>query len=113
LASLDLLQASNQQVKKVQENANRFRSLLADAGLNTGLSNETPIVPVIVGDSELAIMLADKLFTQGISVHPMFYPAVPMGEARLRFFITSEHTEDNLRYATNHILESIALLKSN
>jgi 8-amino-7-oxononanoate synthase len=78
-----------------------FRIFAQSHGMNIGPSKETPIIPVIVGDSELAIRVTDLLFQERISVHPMFYPAVPMAEARLRFFISSEHTREDMIYALN------------
>lgn len=101
LASLELLQASSERVTKLQGNAEWFRYLSRAQGLNIGSSKDTPIVPIIVGDSHRAVTLADTLFKKGISVHPMFHPAVPMGQARLRFFITSEHTQEDIAYTVH------------
>jgi 8-amino-7-oxononanoate synthase len=108
LASLELLQASSERVKKLQSNAHYFRYLARSQDLNIGSSKDTPIVPIIVGDSHRAITLADTLFKHGISVHPMFHPAVPMGEARLRFFITSEHTQEDIAYTVKTLAMCLA-----
>lgn len=107
LASLELLQASNQRVLQLQENSNFFRIFAQSHNINIGPSRDTPIVPVIIGDSEHAIRIADQLFQEGINVHPMFYPAVPMGEARLRFFICSEHTREDIIYTLNTLALSL------
>lgn len=107
LASLELLQASNQPVRQLQENADFFRAFAKSHNMNIGPSKATPIVPVIIGDSEHTIKIADQLFKEGINVHPMFYPAVPMGEARLRFFISSEHTREDMIYTLNTLARSL------
>jgi len=53
-------------------------------------------VPIIVGDSVRAARLCNDLVADGVNVLPIIHPAVPEGQARLRFFITSEHTADQL-----------------
>jgi 8-amino-7-oxononanoate synthase len=103
LASLTLLEASNERVTRLKNNADYFRALLSEQGFNIGPSKDTPIVPLIVGEAKRAIKLADQLFKVGINVHPMFYPSVPQGEARLRFFITSQHSRKELEYTAENI----------
>jgi 7-keto-8-aminopelargonate synthetase-like enzyme len=77
------------------------------AGLNTGTSEGLAIIPVILGNSVLAVALSQKLFERGINVQPIIHPAVPERAARLRFFLTSEHNEDQIRGAVSAIAESM------
>lgn len=107
LASLELLNHSNQRVLRLQNNADDFRQLALDRKLNIGPSVDTPIVPVILGDSEKAIRVADRLFHASINVHPMFYPSVPQGEARLRFFISSEHAREDMVYTLDTLASAL------
>ena len=107
LASLELLGQSNQSVLRLQENANYFRKQALGHKLDIGPSADTPIVPVIIGDSEKTIQVADQLFRAGINVHPMFYPSVPQGEARLRFFISSEHTREDMTYTLDTLASAL------
>lgn len=107
LASLELLDQSNQSVLRLQENANYFRKQALGHKLDIGPSADTPIVPVIIGDSEKTIQVADQLFRAGINVHPMFYPSVPQGEARLRFFISSEHTREDMTYTLDTLASAL------
>jgi 8-amino-7-oxononanoate synthase len=65
-------------------------------GLDTGLSAGLSIVPVITGSSISAARLSDALFKRGINVQPIIYPAVPEKSARLRFFVSSEHTREQI-----------------
>jgi 7-keto-8-aminopelargonate synthetase-like enzyme len=57
--------------------------------LNTGLSKDSPIVPVILRDLVHCVRLARAMFHRGINVQPILYPAVEVRAARLRFFITA------------------------
>jgi len=107
LASLELLAQSNQPVLHLQNNADYFRQLALDHKLNIGPSLDTPIVPIILGDSEKTIRVADQLFQAGINVHPMFYPSVPQGEARLRFFISSEHQKEDMVYTLKTLASAL------
>ena len=76
-----------------------FLRLAREAQLDTGLSEGTPVVPVIVGDARLCIQLSQKLLEQGFNVRPLLPPAVEENAARLRFFITCEHTEEQIQSA--------------
>ena len=66
------------------------------------------MVPVMVGDSMRAVRLSQALFTAGVNVQPMISPAVPNDEARLRFFVSSEHTETQLRVAVDAVVDALA-----
>lgn len=97
LASLKQLEAEPARVEQLQKNAELFLTLACEAGLNTGASRGTPIVPVITGNSAMALRLADRLFRDGVNVQPILYPAVEESAARLRFFITSDHKTQQIR----------------
>ncbi|MGW0392079.1 type I polyketide synthase [Streptomyces sp. NPDC003042] len=98
LTALRLLRGEPQRVARLAENAALFVRLARDAGIDVGDSHDTPIVPCIVGDSPQTLRLAEALFRKGISVNPILYPAVPEEMARLRFFLTCEHTCDQIRH---------------
>jgi 8-amino-7-oxononanoate synthase len=97
LTALRLLRAEPQRVARLSANSALFAGLAREAGVNTGDSHDTPIVPCIVGDSSRTLRLAEALFQQGISVNPILYPAVPEELARLRFFVTCDHSPDQIR----------------
>lgn len=97
LAALRVLEQEPQRVRAVQRNANLFRLLARNAGLSIGSSvAPSPVVPVMVGDDGPTMQLCTDLYQDGINVGPMISPAVPHGKARLRFFLTSEHTEEQI-----------------
>lgn len=97
LASLELLALEPQRVARLRKNGHLFLELAREAGLDTGLSEGHSVVPVIVGDSLRAVRLSNDLLAAGVNVLPIIHPAVPEGQARLRFFITSEHSEVQIR----------------
>jgi 8-amino-7-oxononanoate synthase len=108
LASLRLLQKEPERVHKLAHNSRLFLQLAKEAKLDTGLGNNTPVVPVITGNSQNALRLAHALFERGINVQPIMYPAVEESAARLRFFITSLHTDDQIRLTVAAVSEELA-----
>ena len=108
VAALRLLEAEPERVSRVRANADRFRTLAREAGLDTGRSAGTGVIPVIIGDSLRAVRLSQALFERGVNVQPMISPSVPNDEARLRFFVSSEHTDAQLRVAVTATAEAFA-----
>jgi 7-keto-8-aminopelargonate synthetase-like enzyme len=82
--------------------------LADDCGLNTGNSKDTPVIPIILGDSLRCIRMASALYDQGIDVQPILYPAVPESQSRLRFFITAEHTEEQICRTMQLLVDCLA-----
>lgn len=103
LAVLDTLKADNSRVQRLQANARAFRDIARDLELDTGLSDATPIVPIMLGGAgdsvEKMAWVTRELYRNRVHVVGITYPVVPRGEARLRFFLTSEHTENQYRRA--------------
>lgn len=97
LASLRVLREEPERVRRLQSNAALFLGEARDAGLDTGNSDGGAIVPVIVGSMQRAARVTQRVFANGINASPIIYPGVPINAARLRFFVTSEHTAEQLR----------------
>ncbi|MFD4915348.1 aminotransferase class I/II-fold pyridoxal phosphate-dependent enzyme [Streptomyces virginiae] len=110
LTALRMLRAEPQRVARLSENAALFVHLAREVGINTGDSHDTPVVPCIVGDSLKTLRLAEALFRQGISVNPILHPAVPEELARLRFFLTYDHTPGQIRRAVAALTRELLLL---
>jgi 8-amino-7-oxononanoate synthase len=108
LASLQLLQREPQRVARLQARSRLFLDLAREYGLDTGLSCGTPVVPVIIGNSLHALRLSHQLLDRGINVQPILYPAVEEQAARLRFFITACHTEQQIRTTVEAAAEELA-----
>ncbi|MFG2555648.1 type I polyketide synthase [Streptomyces sp. NPDC048581] len=98
LAALRLMRAEPERLARLRDNSALFVRLAREAGIDTGASHDTPIVPCVVGDSEHTLRLARALFRLGVSVNPILHPAVPEELARLRFFVTCDHTPDQIRF---------------
>ena len=112
LAALRKLQAEPERVARLHERAALFLSLCREAGLDTGASAGTPVIPVIIGDSLRAARLSALLFERGINVQPMVAPSVPEHMARLRFFIASSHTEEQLLAAVEALVDALAAMEA-
>ncbi|TLP42391.1 aminotransferase class I/II-fold pyridoxal phosphate-dependent enzyme [Cohaesibacter sp. CAU 1516] len=111
-ASLQVMQQEPWRVEKLQSNGRYFLDHAKQAGLDTGLSAGFCVVPVIVGDSLRAVKLANNLLERGVYAFPITHPAVPMNEARLRFFITAEHSEEQLQQAIDITAEELRKLEA-
>ncbi len=111
LAALTVLQREPQRVGRLRELSALFLKLAKERGLDTGLSAGTPVVPVIAGGSVKVLRLSRALFDRGIHVQPILPPAVPDRSARLRFFITTNHTEAQIRATVNAVADELAKLQ--
>ena len=113
LAALTVLQREPQRVARLRELATLFLKLTRERGLDTGLTAGTPVVPVIVGSSVKALRLSRALLDRGINVQPILPPAVPARSARLRFFITTNHTEAQIRASVSAVADELDKLHGN
>ena len=96
LESLRVLGEEPWRVARLNTNATRLRDALRARGLDAGASCGHAIVPLMTGSSVRAGRLSGELFAQGLNVQPITFPAVPERAARLRFFVSSEHTEEQI-----------------
>lgn len=110
LASIELLRQQPERVARLHARADLFLSLAKQHGLNTGLSKDTPIVPIILGDSLGCLTLSQALGRRGVNVQPIVHPAVEEKAARLRFFITANHSVEQIRYTIDALAEELAAL---
>jgi len=110
LAAIRVMRGEPQHLVHLKAMSALFLELARDAGLDTGDSDGTPVIPCIVGSSALALQLSNALLHRGINANPILYPAVPEDKARLRFFVTSCHSEEQIRYVVKVLAEELALL---
>jgi 8-amino-7-oxononanoate synthase len=95
-------------VTRLRERSELFLKLAIDAGLDTGDSADTPVIPIILGSSQRALAVSQLLLERGINARPILYPAVRESAARVRFFLTSEHSEDDIVRAVETLAEVVA-----
>jgi len=107
LGALTVMHDEPERLAQLADNSRLFVKLARQAGVNTGTSADSAVVPCIVGDSQRCLALAHALFDRGISVDPIMYPGVPDELARLRFFITSEHTAAQLERTVGILAEEL------
>ncbi|MEU1998587.1 aminotransferase class I/II-fold pyridoxal phosphate-dependent enzyme [Nocardia gamkensis] len=108
LAALDVLEREPERLTRLWANAALFHGALSERGVNLGVSHGTPIVPVIVPGEIRAGYVSSTLLENGVYSGLISSPAVPAGQERLRFFITSEHTEEQLNKTVDLLTETIA-----
>lgn len=95
LASVKFLRANPGRVTLLRQNADYFRAAITEAGFNP-LPGETPIVPIIVGETATAMRMSDMLLEEGVFVTGFGFPVVPQGEARIRCQVCAAHTRADL-----------------
>jgi 8-amino-7-oxononanoate synthase len=108
LAALHCLRQEPARVRTLHERARLFLELAHAAGIDTGSSAGVAVIPAIVGSSTRAARISAALMQRGINVQPILYPAVPEKLARLRFFISCEHSEADIREAVSALSEEIS-----
>jgi glycine C-acetyltransferase len=102
LAAVRFLEAHPERVRTLHENARYFRDALVAAGLKP-LPGETPIVPIIIGETADAIRMSGMLLAEGIFVTGFGFPVVPRGTARLRCQVSAGHSRTDLDFAVGAI----------
>jgi glycine C-acetyltransferase len=98
LAAIDVLETEPEHVKRLWDNTRYFKKELQSIGFNTGES-ETPITPVIVGDSGKAKELSNRLFDEGVFALPIVFPMVARDKARIRTMINAGLTKKDMDFA--------------
>ena len=109
-AALEVLKEEPERVRRLQDNGALFLAEAKKVGLNTATSEGFSVVPVIVGDSVKAVKLTEALLKRGVNALPIIYPAVPLKQERIRFFITAEHTPEQIREAVRITAEELETL---
>ncbi|MDD4364579.1 MAG: aminotransferase class I/II-fold pyridoxal phosphate-dependent enzyme, partial [Synergistales bacterium] len=98
LASLEILEESDELVRRLWHNGDFLKSELRRLGFNTGHS-ETPITPVIIGEASDAKTFSARLFEAGVFATAIAFPTVPQGTARIRAMVSAAHSEEDLSHA--------------
>lgn len=105
LAALRVMQKEAERVQKLQHNTRFFLQQARAAGLDIGMSQGHSIIPLMTGSSIKAAKLSGQLFEHGINVQPILHPAVEEKAARLRFFLSSEHSQAQMEFSIQTIQE--------
>jgi glycine C-acetyltransferase len=95
LAAIRYLEAHPERVTKLRENVSYFREQIVESGFKP-LPGDTPIVPIIVGETAAAIQMSDMLLEEGVFVTGFGFPVVPQGQARIRCQLSAAHSREDL-----------------
>jgi glycine C-acetyltransferase len=98
LAAIRFTEEHPDRVGRLRENTRYFREAIVESGFSP-LEGETPIVPIIVGETAKAIEMSNRLLDEGVFVTGFGFPVVPHGQARVRCQISAAHTRDDLDFA--------------
>jgi glycine C-acetyltransferase len=110
LAAVEFIEQNPGRVQTLRDNARYFREQIIEAGFKP-LAGETPIIPIIVGETSTAIEMSDMLLTEGVFVTGFGFPVVPQGQARVRCQVSASHTKDDLDEAIRAIVKVGKTLK--
>lgn len=105
-AALQILNAEPERLARLRKNSALFLELARQHDLPVGNAIDGSVIPILVGDSLKAVIMSRKLFAAGFNVLPIIFPAVPHQQARLRFFITSEHTREQIASAVDALVRA-------
>ncbi len=103
-----ILEEEPERVTRLQANARRFHGQCVEAGLDTGHCEGFAVIPVITRSSQKALRMSNVLFRRGVNVQPVLHPAVAEAESRLRFFVTSEHTTEQIDTTVEALVQAAA-----
>lgn len=113
LSSLGLMREERWRVEKLQHNSRFFYEALNARGINTGVAKGmSPVVPAITGDSMHALLLSQALLDDGVNAKPIIFPAVADDAARLRFFLSALHTEEELTRTADLIASHLQRIRA-
>jgi glycine C-acetyltransferase len=98
LAAVRFLETHPERVQQLRDNSAWFRVAISEAGFKP-IPGDTPIVPIIIGETAAAIAMSNALLSEGIFVTGFGFPVVPHGTARVRCQISAAHTRDDLEFA--------------
>jgi 8-amino-7-oxononanoate synthase len=108
LESVRVIRREPWRLTALRERSDLFLKLAHDVGLDTGPSGDTPVIPVILGSSARAMQVSQMLLERGINARPILYPAVRESAARVRFFLTCDHTEEQIVHTVETLADVIA-----
>mgnify|MGYP001092139963 FL=1 len=111
LYSLEKIEEESWRVRKLQQNSELLLEQLKLLGLDTGLSHHAPVIPVIMNNEKTILQLSLNLKNDGIFAMPIIYPAVPRNLSRIRFFVNSSHTSNDIIKTTECLHKHLLFLK--
>jgi glycine C-acetyltransferase len=109
IAAIDLLTQSTELRDKLMDNTRYFREKMTEAGFDIR-PGQHPIVPVMFGEAQPAVKMAEALLEKGVYVIPFSFPVVPKGKARIRTQVSAAHSKEDLDFAIENFSEAKSAL---
>lgn len=98
MEALRMIQDEPIHLKQLWDNSRYFKDAMSSMGFDIGHS-QTPITPVMAGESKIAMELSRQLFKEGLFATPIVFPLVAKDKARVRIIVTAQHTREDLDMA--------------
>ncbi|MFE1796540.1 aminotransferase class I/II-fold pyridoxal phosphate-dependent enzyme [Streptomyces sp. NPDC059517] len=105
IASIDVIESEPERITKLWHNIRLLQSQLADAGFDLE-NTRSAILPLVIGDERKAMEMGRAVRARGLYCQTVVFPGVPLGDARLRVSVTSEHTPEDLETAAGIFVEA-------
>jgi 8-amino-7-oxononanoate synthase/acyl carrier protein len=112
LKSLELMQRHPEIVEQLRQRSKLFLDLARSRGINTGFSAGAAVIPAIIGNSNKSMQVSHAMAERRINVQPIVHPAVEENAARLRFFVSATHTEEEIRQAVDVLADELQVVGS-
>ena len=106
-AAIGLMQKETWRLAKLRENGRAFLQAAHARQLDTGASIGASVIPVIVGNSPHAVILSERLLARGYNIVPAIFPGVAENQARLRFFMTSGHSVEQIQGVVDAVADEL------
>jgi len=105
IAALDVIEAEPERIRTLWSNIRRLRARLEEAGFDLE-NSRSAILPIVIGDERTALRMGRAVRERGLFCQTVVFPGVPLGDARLRVSVTSEHTAADLDLAADVFIEA-------
>lgn len=106
IAAIEIIERESSLGLNLQKKSTKFRKIMNESGIDT-MNSKSQIIPIVIGDNQKTLNIAERLSKEGIIVGAIRPPTVPEGSARLRVSISLAHTEDDLIFAAEKIIKVV------
>ena len=106
IAAIEIMERESSLGLNLQKKSTKFRKIMNESGIDT-MNSKSQIIPIVIGDNQKTLNIAERLSKEGIIVGAIRPPTVPEGSARLRVSISLAHTEEDLIFAAEKIIKVV------
>ena len=106
IAAIEIMERESSLGLNLQKKSTKLRKIMNESGIDT-MNSKSQIIPIVIGDNQKTLNIAERLSKEGIIVGAIRPPTVPEGSARLRVSISLAHTEEDLIFAAEKIIKAV------